>query len=88
MGNSIYSFINSRLWVRVIIPVSVIVIAVVLGSLWYNISFQVKSGETQLKSQSRMLAHAVEGGMFDALAIGDNDTVRIQFKRLQERNNS
>jgi methyl-accepting chemotaxis protein len=85
MINSIYRLVNGRLWLRVLIPVSFIVIAVVLGSLWYNISFQVKSGEMQLKSQNRMLAKAVEGGMFDALAIGDNDTVRSQFKRLNER---
>jgi len=31
-----------------------------------------------------MMAQAVEGGMFEALAIGDNDTVRTQFKALSE----
>ncbi len=82
---SLYLFLNSRLWLRVIIPVSVIVIAVVMVSLWYNIRFQEASGESQLRNQNQMLAKAVEGGMFDALAIGDNDTVRSQFKRLNER---
>ncbi|NOX33279.1 MAG: hypothetical protein GXP56_06010 [Deltaproteobacteria bacterium] len=77
--------VSSRLWLRLLVPVSIIVIAVVLANLWYNISFQVKSGESQLKSQNRMLAQAVEGGMFDALAVGDNDTVRTQFNRLSEK---
>ena len=32
--------------------------------------------------QNTMLAGAVEGGMSDALASGDNDVVRGQFQRL------
>ncbi len=75
---------NSKLWLRILIPVSAIVIVVVLASLWYNITFQNKFGESQLKSQNQMLAQAVQGGMFDALAIGDNDTVRTQFQRLND----
>ncbi|MBU1341880.1 MAG: hypothetical protein KKD66_09680 [Proteobacteria bacterium] len=85
MFEKMFKFIKRRLWLRLLIPVSVIVIVVVFVNLWYNISFQVKSGETQLRSQNKMLAQAVEGGMFDALAIGDNDTVRNQFKRLNEK---
>jgi len=85
MFKKMLKMINRRLWLRVIIPLSMIVIAVVLTSLWYNISFQNKLGESQLKSQNKMLAQAVEGGMFDALAIGDNDTVRTQFVRLHEK---
>ncbi|MCF6247031.1 MAG: methyl-accepting chemotaxis protein [Desulfobacula sp.] len=85
MFKMIYNFINQRLWLRVLIPVSVIVIFVVGTNLWYNITFQAKSGENQLKNQNMMLAKAVEGGMFDALAVGDNDTVRSQFKRLKKK---
>ncbi|MCK5163548.1 MAG: hypothetical protein KAQ72_07520, partial [Desulfobacula sp.] len=85
MFGKLVKLVNSRLWLRLLIPVSLIVIVVVFTNLWYNISFQVKSGETQLKAQNQMLARAVEGGMFDALAIGDNDTVRTQFKRLNEQ---
>ncbi|MCD4675028.1 MAG: hypothetical protein K8S18_03410 [Desulfobacula sp.] len=85
MFEKLVKLVNSRLWLRLLIPVSLIVIVVVFTNLWYNISFQVKSGETQLKAQNQMLARAVESGMFDALAIGDNDTVRIQFKRLNEQ---
>lgn len=80
----IIRLIRSRLWIRVLLPVSFAVIAVVLTSLWVNISLQEKMGEDQLVRQNSMLEQAVEGGMFDALAAGDNDTVRSQFKRLSE----
>jgi len=85
MFDKIFKLVNRRLWLRLLIPVSIIVIVVVFANLWYNISFQMKSGETQMKAQNKMLARAVEGGMFDALASGDNDTVRTQFKRLNEQ---
>ena len=84
MFKKIFQITNQKLWLRILIPVSVIVILVVLANLWYNISFQNKFGKSQLKSQNQMLAQAVEGGMFDALAVGDNDTVRTQFQRLND----
>ncbi len=84
MFKKIFQITNAKLWLRILIPVSAIVILVVLTSLWYNITFQNKFGESQLRSQNQMLAKAVEGGMFDALAIGDNDTVRTQFQRLND----
>jgi len=88
MFEKVFKLVNRRLWLRLLIPVSVIVITVVLANLWCNIAFQVKLYETQLKLQNRMLhAQAVEGGIFDALAIGDNDTVRSQFKNLSEQSN-
>ena len=83
--NKLVTLINSRLWVKVLIPVSVAVILVMTTSLWFSIVSQNKFGHEQLASQNEILARAVEGGMFDALAIGDNDTVRTQFRRLNEK---
>jgi len=85
MFKKLYDIINSRLWLRILIPVSISVIMVMTITIWYNISFQKKLGTSQLTTQNRIMAMAVEGGMFDALAIGDNDTVRTQFKRLNEK---
>jgi methyl-accepting chemotaxis protein len=85
MFKTLYKSANKRLWVRIVIPVCTIVILVILVSLWYNIGYQKKMAEDCLASQNSMLALAVQGGMFDALAIGDNDTVRTQFKRLNEQ---
>ncbi|HCY86401.1 MAG TPA: hypothetical protein DHV36_14795 [Desulfobacteraceae bacterium] len=77
--------INSRLWIKVLIPVSMAVILVMTASLWYSIVSQKTFAHEQLASQNKILALAVEGGMFDALAIGDNDTVRNQFRQLNEK---
>jgi len=81
----IFSLINGRLWIKVLIPISLSVILVMGVSLWFSIVSQNRFGEAQLSTQNEILARAVEGGMFDALAIGDNDTVRTQFKRLHEK---
>jgi len=87
MFKLLFRLINRRLWIRVLIPVALSVILVMFLTIWYNISFQNKLGTDQLTSQNKIMARAVEGGMFDALAVGDNDTVRSQFKRLNEKIN-
>jgi methyl-accepting chemotaxis protein len=85
MFNNVFRFVNRRLWLRILIPVSLSVILVMTLTLWFNISFQNRLGTDQLRTQNKIMAQAIEGGMFDALAIGDNDTVRTQFKRLNEK---
>ncbi len=85
MFKNLFSLINRRLWLKILIPVSLSVILVMSVVIWYNISFQNRLGTDQLTNQNKIMTLAVEGGMFDALAIGDNDTVRTQFKRLNEK---
>ncbi len=85
MFKNLFRIINRRLWLKILIPVSLSVILVMSVVIWYNISFQNRLGTDQLTNQNKIMAKAVEGGMFDALAIGDNDTVRTQFKRLNEK---
>jgi methyl-accepting chemotaxis protein len=85
MFKNVFKFVNRRLWLRILIPVSLSVILVMVLTIWYNISFQKNLGTDQLANQNKIMAQAVEGGMFDALAVGDNDTVRTQFKRLKEK---
>jgi len=85
MIKKLFTFLNSRLWIRVLIPIFLIVILVMFSILWYNISFQNSLGMDQAVSQNGILAQAIEGGMFESLAIGDNDRVRIQFKQLNEK---
>lgn len=83
IGNLI-RFIDRRLWLRVLIPLFIIVMAVIIASTGYNVMSQTSSGSALLKNQNEILSKAVEGGMFDALAVGDNDVVRAQFKRLDQ----
>jgi methyl-accepting chemotaxis protein len=85
MFKNLFKFVNRRLWLRILIPVSLSVVLVMVLTIWFNISFQNRLGCDQLAKQNKIMAQAVEGGMFDALAVGDNDTVRTQFKRLNEK---
>ncbi len=84
MIGNVFRFIDRRLWLRVLFPLSIIVLIVVGISTWYNVTSQSKSSEMLLKNQNTITSKVVEGGMFDALAVGDNDVVRAQFKRLNE----
>ncbi|MFO7750612.1 MAG: methyl-accepting chemotaxis protein [Desulfobacteraceae bacterium] len=78
------SYIKKRLWIRVTVVMAAVVTCVLTAIIGFNVASQRRLSEHQLALQNRMLASAVEGGMFDALAIGDNDVVRTQFKRLHK----
>ncbi len=62
--------------------VGTVISLVFAANIWLNIRSQTQLSEHQLSLQDEMIAYAVEGGMFDALALGNNDVVRRQFKRL------
>ncbi|MCP4119664.1 MAG: methyl-accepting chemotaxis protein [Desulfobacteraceae bacterium] len=79
------SFIKSRLWLHLMVWISGVVMVVLASVIFSDILSQKNLSTRQMVSQNTMLAGAVEGGMFDALAIGDNDVVRLQFKRLHEK---
>ncbi|HKK90928.1 MAG TPA: HAMP domain-containing methyl-accepting chemotaxis protein [Desulfobacteraceae bacterium] len=79
------SYIRQKLWMRVMGVMALVIIFVLAGIIWLNIASQRRLSDHQLALQNEMLASAVEGGMFDALAIGDNDVVRTQFKRLSKK---
>ncbi|MBF0469485.1 MAG: methyl-accepting chemotaxis protein, partial [Desulfamplus sp.] len=65
--------------------ISLIIILILTILIWNAVDSQNKLHNSQVKQQNQMLADAVEGGMFDALAIGDNDVVKAQFERLNEK---
>nr|WP_321400566.1 methyl-accepting chemotaxis protein [uncultured Desulfobacter sp.] len=75
----------NRLWIKVMIPISLIIICLVVVSLVKTIGFQEQMGRNQLETQSERIIQAVEGPMFDSLAIGDNDAVRKEFVRMSEK---
>ncbi|SLM28869.1 putative Methyl-accepting chemotaxis sensory transducer [Desulfamplus magnetovallimortis] len=78
------SFITKKLWLHFMSCISVIVILVFAIFVWNIVKSQNSLHTIQAGQQNMMLADAVEGGMFDALAIGDNDVVKTQFKRLHD----
>lgn len=75
----------NRLWIKLMIPISMIIVCLVMVSLVKTIGFQEKMGRVQLEAQSQRIIQAVEGPMFDSLAIGDNDSVRKEFVRMSEK---
>ncbi len=82
---SLFAIFRTRLWVRVMAPVSAVVAAAIAVIVVSGLTVQDRIINTQLKHQNLMLAEAVEGGMYDPLATGDNDVVRRQFERLHEK---
>ena len=76
---------KERLWVQVVASLSVVFLVVLAVMMTLTIYNQNNMIETQVQDMSQMVAETVEGGMYDALSIGDNDTVRKQFARLKEK---
>ena len=79
-----FAFLTHRLWIKVVAPVMAVIATVITVIIYTSVVGQQKGLAAQSREQSEMLAAAVEGGMFDALAVGDNETVRRQFVRLRE----
>lgn len=75
---------RSRLWLRIMFPISIVIIAIISAIIYLSINSEYKLLNKQLNKQNVMLAKAVKGGMEDALAIGNNDVVRDQFKKLKK----
>ncbi len=73
---------TTKLWVRVMVPVSAMVM-VVMGILTAMlVRHQHKIVNEQIQRQNIMLADTIEGAIFEALATGDNTSVRSQFRQL------
>jgi len=81
----LYRFINEHLWIKVLFPILCVMTVVIGAIIAVNIYSQKNTIEDQARENSLSLATSIEGGMFDALAIGDNDTVRRQFARLHDK---
>lgn len=79
------TYVKEHLWVQILISLSAVFIFVMGVVITLGIIGEDAMIRSQVKDQSAMLAEAVEGGMDDALAIGDNETVKKQFVRLKER---
>ena len=81
----ILKWCQRKLWIKVLVPMVGAQI-LILGSIIYiNVLSQHSNQMATNKAGAENLALAIEGGMIDALAIGDNDVVVEQFNRLRER---
>ncbi len=79
-----FSFVKKTLWLQFMLWMSSVLLIVIVVIIYFNIVSQQNFNQRQVEHQGIVLARAIEGGMFDALAIGDNDIVRDQFKRLSK----
>jgi methyl-accepting chemotaxis protein len=76
---------RSRLWVKMVLAITG-VLAIALGSLIVvNNTIQTDALMDLSQKHNLVMAQAIESTTFDALAIGDNDTVVKQFDRLRQR---
>ena len=71
-------------WLNLLIGLSIVIVLVLATMIFLNISYVDRLIQDQMQKQGVMLAESIEGAMFDALAAGNNDGVRAQFKRLKQ----
>ncbi len=81
----IFTAIQHHLWAKVMLALLPIVLMVFGLIIFSNVRAQSRILAEQTEQNANLTATAIEGGMFDALAIGNNDEVRAQFKRLSEK---
>ncbi len=79
------SAIEHHLWAKVMLALLPIVLMIFGLIIFSNVRAQSRILERQTERNANLTATAIEGGMFDALAIGNNDEVRAQFKRLDAK---
>jgi methyl-accepting chemotaxis protein len=76
---------SRKLWILVLAPSFVVVLAVLAVIIIHNIHAQQNLLDHQVNDQNSRLANIVNNAIFDALSTGDNDVVRAQFSRLNEK---
>jgi methyl-accepting chemotaxis protein len=81
---TLFEAIRHHLWLKVMLALLPFVLLVFGFMIFGNIRAQDRILDDQTAANANLTATAIEGGMFDALAIGNNDTVRAQFARLHK----
>jgi methyl-accepting chemotaxis protein len=69
-------------WIRSAIAISLVVIVILVAVISIEHYFQRQLNDKHMENRCNEISASIIGGMTDALAIGDNDTVRDQFKRI------
>jgi len=81
----LFELYRERLWIQVLSLTAGLFILAMATIIVLNIKGQNAMTRAQMENQSNKMAAAVEGSMDDALAVGNNDAVRKQFQRLDEK---
>lgn len=86
MSTSKESSVRGRkLWIMVLVPIFFIVVIVLAVMIAHSIKSQSQLVDQQVGDQNTRLAGVVNNAIFDALSTGDNDIVRSQFSRLDQK---
>ena len=78
-------FYRNRLSLKVLVPIVAAQILVLGAIILVNINGQYSSQMNINQESAENMALAIEGGMIDALSMGDNDVVIKQFDRLRQK---
>jgi methyl-accepting chemotaxis protein len=81
---SLFDYFKQHLWIQVLASLSGVFVLVMGTIIAFGTVDEHQMITKIVKDQSQMLAESVQGGMHDALAVGDNESVRQQFIRLKE----
>ncbi len=79
------SYVRKRLWMKLMSALSIVLVLVIGTILFLSIRHQNALIRNQMRVEFQRLSESIEGGMEDALAMGNNDVVRQQFRRLSEK---
>ncbi len=81
---SLVTYYREHGWIRSAVAVSAIMIVILAVIILMGYFFQKAIIDRQGEIRCREISASIVGGMTDALAVGDNETVRQQFRRLEE----
>ena len=81
----LFAAIGHHLWAKVMVAILPIVGLIFGLMIFTNIRSQIQILMEQTEHNANLTATAIKGGMFDALAIDNNDDFRKQFMRLNEK---
>jgi methyl-accepting chemotaxis protein len=76
---------RGRVWIKLLAAVSAVILVAIAVLITLGIRSQSDQMQDLMRQQGQTLSAAVEGGMIDALAVGNNKVVRQQFARLHEK---
>ncbi len=79
------SYVKKHLWMKLMSALVLVLVLVIGAILFLSIRHQNALIRNQMRVEFQRLSESIEGGMDDALAMGNNDVVRQQFRRLSEK---
>jgi methyl-accepting chemotaxis protein len=84
-GSILISYVKKHLWVKLFSALFLVLVLVMGLDIYVGILSQNALMQDRMRVEFERLLESIEGGMADALAVGNNDIVRQQFQRLRHK---